>query len=146
MTVGFASGCFVKRLSMTRRMSCRATRLRICDAFSRFLVPRFISLLIKMPYALTSVQMPMAINPMPAMSCKCRSLTCSEIRPPASTPIAEVSTNAADAPTNTSHLLTSLSAANSKVASWVLSPSSARKTVVKTVKRIFQSILKLISG
>jgi len=34
-------------------------------------------------------------------------------------------------------LLVGRSAANSMVASWVLSPSSARKTVAKTVKNIF---------
>ena len=59
---------------------------------------------------------------------------------PAATPMAEVKTSANAAPTKTVNLLASLSAANSIVASWVLSPNSAIKTEVNTVVRIFRSI------
>src|SRR3990172_7018651 len=46
-----------------------------------------------------------------------------------------------DAPTNTVHLPTPLSEAKSKVASCVLSPSSATNTAVNTVSNTFISIV-----
>src|SRR4030065_1316760 len=48
--------------------------------------------------------------------------------------------NASDAPRKIVHLLTSLSEANSMVASCVLSPVAAMKTEMKTVASIFQSM------
>jgi hypothetical protein len=54
--------------------------------------------------------------------------------------MADATINAADAAKKTVNLLTSLSAANSIVASWVLSPSSAIETATNTVMNIFQSI------
>ena len=54
--------------------------------------------------------------------------------------MAEATMSAADAAMNTVYLLTSLSAANSMVANWVLSPSSAIKTVAKMVMNTFQSM------
>ena len=61
---------------------------------------------------------------------------------PAMTPMA-VATTAADAPKNTVHSLTSLSAANNIVASCVLSPSSAINTAANTVKKTHSSMLKV---
>src|SRR5512146_367522 len=54
--------------------------------------------------------------------------------------MAEVATKASEAPKKTVHLPTSLSEANSMVASCVLSPISAMKTETKTAANIFQSI------
>jgi hypothetical protein len=62
-----------------------------------------------------------------------------ERRLPVSTPMAEATTKAKEAPIKTVHLLKSLSAAKSMVASWVFSPSSAMKTAEKTVMSTFQS-------
>ena len=61
---------------------------------------------------------------------------------PAMTPMA-VATTAADAPKYTVHSLTSLSAANSIVASCVLSPSSAINTAANTVKKTHKVMLKV---
>ena len=52
----------------------------------------------------------------------------------------EATINARDAPRKTVYLFTSLSAANSKVANCVLSPSSAMKTAINTVARTLKSI------
>src|SRR5690606_21456091 len=82
------------------------------------------------------VQMPMAMKPAPAIHCSWRGETYCPTTPPASTPSAEVAISASEAPAKISHLLTSLSEANSIVASWVLSPNSATNTVANTVYRI----------
>ena len=68
------------------------------------------------------------------------SLIYSDISAPASTPRAEATTSAAEAARNTVYLLTSLSVANSMVANWVLSPSSAINTAPNTVRNTFHSI------
>lgn len=57
------------------------------------------------------------------------------------TPKADVTIRANEAARKTVSLSTSLSAANSIVASCVLSPNSAKKTTVNIVKKIFNSTL-----
>src|SRR3954465_14761433 len=47
------------------------------------------------------------------------------------------STSAHEEPAKTIHLLVSRSAEKRRVASWVLSPISARKTVTKTAEKVF---------
>jgi hypothetical protein len=59
---------------------------------------------------------------------------------PATTPIADAKTKAAEAPINTGIKLPGDLDAKSNVASCVLSPSSARNTIPKTVTIIFKSI------
>ena len=58
------------------------------------------------------------------------------------TPMA-VATTAADAPKNTVHSLTSLSAANSIVASCVLPTKSTINTAANTVKKTHMAMLKV---
>ncbi len=82
----------------------------------------------------------MAINPTPAKIDIYFGLICCDNMLPKITPKAEVKTNAKDAPRKTVILLTSLSAANNIVASWVLSPSSATKITENTVNKILKSI------
>jgi hypothetical protein len=60
------------------------------------------------------------------------------------TPIADATINAADAAKKTVYLLTSLSEANSIVASWVLFPGPAIKIATNIVMNIFQSICKFL--
>src|SRR5688572_14008905 len=93
-----------------------------------------------LPVACSSVQAPIAMKPMPAAYDKYFGFKDCDTSAPAATPIAVVNTSAADAATKIVHRLTALRDANNKVASCVLSPSSARNTVPKTVANIFQSM------
>lgn len=72
------------------------------------------------------------MKPAAATYCKYLGLMYCESKPPASTPMAEVKTNASAAATKTLKRQFFWSAANNRVASYVLSPSSAKNTVQKT--------------
>ena len=64
---------------------------------------------------------------------------------PASTAIAEVAHRASAEPANTDHLAW-VPAESERVASCVLSPSSATNTAPNVENRIFQSIAELLAG
>src|SRR6185503_3248171 len=70
----------------------------------------------------------------------CRVLMCCASTLPASTARAQAATRANEAAANTSQALFARLAANSTVASCVLSPSSARKTVPKIARRVLRSM------
>ena len=83
--------------------------------------------------------MPTETKPMPAITASVFSLINSDTTEPATTPMADVATNAVEAAKKIIHLLTSLSDANNIVASCVLSPNSAIKTAANTIPKYFQS-------
>ncbi len=79
---------------------------------------------------------PIAINAMPEEILITRIGKCSPINFPASTPKPAAKTNAKADPIKTDHRF-ALFAESIKVASWVLSPNSARKMVKKVIKKSF---------
>ena len=86
------------------------------------------------------IHSPIPTNAAPAIrgsSCTGRTFA---IAAPAVTPRAADKTNAAAAAKNTTQSDFPDWAANNTVASWVLSPSSARKTVANTVEKSFRSM------
>jgi hypothetical protein len=86
----------------------------------------------------SNVHMPTPRKPKPASNFNVVGETNLSSCPPTNTPIPAATTNAAEAPKNTSHLFAFVSEENSMVASWVLSPISARKIVTKTAKKVCQ--------
>src|SRR5262245_1669045 len=80
------------------------------------------------------------MKPMPAAYDRYFGFRYCDTSAPAATPIADVSTSAADAAKKIVHNAAAPRDANSSVASCVLSPSSARNTVPNTVANIFQSM------
>src|SRR5512147_1898733 len=89
------------------------------------------------------VQMPIAMKPTPATHERTWGLTYWETSAPAATPMAEVHTSAAADPANTVSFGLCTSEAYNRVASCVLSPSSATKTVPKTVANSWRSMRRL---
>src|SRR6266849_1476912 len=87
----------------------------------------------------SNVHMPTPMKPTPASTFNVMGETNLSSCPPTITPIPAATTNAAEAPENTSHLLAFASEEKSTVASCVLSPISARKIVTKTEKNVCQA-------
>jgi len=86
------------------------------------------------------VHTPITRKPAPATYESSFGLTYLEIMPPAATPIAEARIRAPEAPRNTAIRFPGDLDAKRSVASCVLSPSSARNTIPKTVAKTFKSI------
>jgi hypothetical protein len=93
-------------------------------------------------YARHIVHIPTSTNPTPAAYERYFGSTYCDTRPPAATPTKVVVTRAKDAARNTVYRLAGVFEAKSSVASCVLSPSSAKKIVPKTVAKSLISIFK----
>src|SRR5262245_39960644 len=95
---------------------------------------RHVRKIVRADYALSNVQMPIAMKPAPARIRRCPGVTHTPSRSPISTARSVDAVSAAVAAMKTPNLLVAGSLANSNVASCVLSPSSARKTFAKITR------------
>lgn len=82
----------------------------------------------------------MIINPTPAIHVRYLGFIYLARASPKITAMLVASKRARDAARNTRSLEFSLFVANSRVASWVLSPNSAKSTVINIVRKIFKVI------
>ena len=86
------------------------------------------------------------INPIPAIHDKYFGFIYLERASPKITAMLVANIRASDAARNTRNLEFSLFAAKRRVANWVLSPNSAKSTVIKIVRNIFKVIVYLSSS
>ena len=83
----------------------------------------------------------MIINPVPAIQVKYFGFIYFVRASPRTTAMLVASKRAREAARNTRNLECSLLVAKRRVANWVLSPNSAKSTVIKMVRKIFKVIV-----